>query len=52
MDPRALARRIPLGEDSALELKSVGVSGGQVVGPRRDSFADELAAMANARGGP
>ena len=43
MDPRTLARRIPLGEDSALEFKSVGVIGG---------FADELAAMANARGGP
>ena len=51
MDPRAPARRIPLGEDSTLELKGVGVSGGRVAAPKRGDFADELAAMANARGG-
>ena len=51
MDPRALARRIRLGEDSTLEFKSVGASGGRVVAPKRGDFADELAAMANARGG-
>ena len=44
-------RRIRLGEDSTLELKSVLVSGGGVKGPKRDDFADELAAFANSRGG-
>ena len=46
-----LARRIRLGEDSALELKRLHLAGGQVRGPHRDSFADELAAFANGRGG-
>ncbi len=46
-----LHRRIRLGEDSTLELKSVLVSGGSVKGLRRDAFADELAAFANSRGG-
>ena len=46
-----LARRIRLGEDSALELKRVAVTGGRVKDPRRNDFADELAAFANARGG-
>lgn len=49
----ALLRRIELGEDSNLELKRVLVSGEdkRVIGPKRDDFADELAAMANMRGG-
>ena len=51
MDANALARRIRLGEDSTLEFKSVRLSGGRVAAPERDDFADELAAMANARGG-
>ena len=51
MDARALARRIPLGEDSALEFKSVRLSGGRVAAPERGGFADELAAMANWLGG-
>ena len=46
-----LARRIRLGEDSGLELKRVALAGRRVTGPRRDDFADELAALANARGG-
>ena len=46
-----LARRIRLGEDSGLELKRVVLAGRRVTGPRRDDFADELAALANARGG-
>ena len=46
-----LARRIRLGEDSGLELKRVVLAGERVTGPRRDDFADELAALANARGG-
>ena len=46
-----LARRIRLGEDSALELKSVVVTGRRVKVPSRDDFADELAAFANTKGG-
>ena len=46
-----LARRVRLGEDSILELKSVRLAGGKVRSPRRDDFADELAALANGRGG-
>ena len=46
-----LLRRIRLGEDSTLEFKSVLVSGGSVKEPQRKYFADELAALANSRGG-
>lgn len=51
MSDRDLLRRIPLGEDSGLELKSVRVSGGSVRAPERNAMADELAAFANSRGG-
>ena len=44
-------RRIRLGEDSSLELKSVRVSGSSVRAPDRNDVADELAALANSRGG-
>ena len=51
-DPAAeLARRIRLGEDSALELKSIRVEGARVYSPHRNGLADELAALANGRGG-
>ena len=46
-----LMRRIQLGEDSVLELESVLLSGDSVKSPKRDDFADELAALANGRGG-
>lgn len=46
-----LARRIRLGEDSALELKQVSVTGSRVTAPRRNDVADELGAFANGRGG-
>ena len=46
-----LARRIRPGEDSALELKQVTVSGSRVAEPRRNDVADELGAFANGRGG-
>ena len=49
--PKELLDKIRLGEDSLLELKEVRFSGERVVGPHRDSLADELAAFANARGG-
>ena len=51
MTDEDLLRRIRLGEDSTLEFKSVLVSGGSVKQPKRDAFADELAAFANSRGG-
>ena len=46
-----LASRIRLGEDSTLELKRVDVAGRRVRSPDRRDLADELAAMANTRGG-
>ena len=46
-----LPRRLRLGEDSALELKRVLLSGERVTSPNRNEFADELAAFANTRGG-
>ena len=42
-----LLKQIALGEDSVLELKVVEFKGDKVVGPHKDSMADELAAMAN-----
>ena len=46
-----LIDRIRLGEDSTLELKRVEFREKRIRGPRRDRFADELASMANGRGG-
>jgi len=46
-----LLRKIRLGEDSVLELKAVRFDGDRVVGPHRDSLADELAAMGNTNDG-
>ena len=46
-----LKRRIRLGEDSTLELKRVLLAGSRVTDPSRSDTADELAAMANGRGG-
>ena len=51
MSDQDLLRRVRLGEDSRLELKSVRVSGGSVRAPERNAMADELAAFANSRGG-
>ena len=51
MSDQDLMRRLRLGEDSRLELKSVRVSGGGVRAPDRNAMADELAAFANSRGG-
>ena len=51
MESGELVRRIRLGEDSTLELKRVLVAGSRITAPRRDEFADELAAMANGWGG-
>ena len=48
---RELREKIRLGEDSFLELKEVRLSGNRVIAPSRDSLSDELAALANTRGG-
>jgi ATP-dependent DNA helicase RecG len=50
-DTTTLLKRIALGEDSVLELKSVQVAGEKVVAPHRNGMADELAAMANTASG-
>lgn len=49
--PADLAEKIRLGEDTFLELKEVRFAGNKVAAPHRDSLADELAALANSRGG-
>ena len=46
-----LIERIRLGEDSTLALKRVDVVGRRGESPHRWGFADEMAAMANGRGG-
>lgn len=46
-----LTRRIRLGEDSTLELKTVRLADDRVTAPDRRDFPDELAALANSRGG-
>ena len=51
MTDSALAKRLRLGEDSTLELKSIQLRGNGVRAPDRRDFADELAALANGRGG-
>ena len=44
-------RQLRLGEDSGWEFKSVEFRGNRPVGPRRDDWADEITAFANADGG-
>ena len=46
-----LIRKMQFGEDSTLEFKRVLTAGQRVASPDQDDVADELAAMANARGG-
>ena len=48
---KELLDKIRLGEATFLELKEVRFTGGRVRGPGRDELADELAALANGRGG-
>lgn len=50
-NPMDLIEKIRLGEDTFLELKEVRFAGSKVTAPHRDSLADELAALANSRGG-
>ncbi|MDE2791889.1 MAG: putative DNA binding domain-containing protein [Paracoccaceae bacterium] len=51
MNEKYSVSRIQLGEDSNWEFKRVVVSGQRVNEPKKPKFADELAAMANGRGG-
>ncbi len=44
-------RQLRLGEDSGWEFKEVGFRGNRPVAPRRDDWADEIAAFANSDGG-
>ncbi len=46
-----ILKRIALGEDSVLELKTVEIKGDKITGPHRNSMADVLAAMANTHTG-
>jgi ATP-dependent DNA helicase RecG len=46
-----LLAKIHLGEDSVLEFKSLRFRGTRIVGPSRESLADELAAFANSNNG-
>jgi len=49
--PQELLRKIQLGEDTSLELKTVRFRGDKVFAPGRDDLADELAAIANTHDG-
>ncbi len=51
IDPTQLWRQVALGEDSGIELKAVELRGSKVSAPRRDSLADEIAALGNGQGG-
>ncbi|MGH7860433.1 MAG: AlbA family DNA-binding domain-containing protein, partial [Candidatus Binatia bacterium] len=45
--PEELLRRICLGEDTAIELKTVAFQRARIREPSHDDLADEIAAMAN-----
>ena len=46
-----IRQRLRLGEDSYWEFKGIEFSGDRPKSPKRDDLADELAALANSRGG-
>lgn len=48
---KELLEKIMLGEDNFLEFKEVRFAGGKIRGPTQDELADELASLANSRGG-
>ena len=45
-----IRRQLRLGEDSRWEFKQIEFSGNRPTSPRREDFADELCAFANADG--
>ena len=49
--PEELLRKIHLGEDTSLELKSVRFKEGRVSEPKRDDLANEISAIANTHDG-
>ena len=49
--PEELLRKIHLGEDTSLELKSIRFKGDRVSEPKRDDLANEIAAIANTHDG-
>ncbi len=49
--PEELLRKIRLGEDTSLELKTVRFRGSKISEPKRDDLADEVAAIANTHDG-
>ncbi len=49
--PEELLKKIRLGEDSSLELKSVRFKGHRVAEPKRADLADEIGAIANTHDG-
>lgn len=51
MNEEQLLRRIRLGEDTTLEFKQVFLVDQKVKGPNKDRLADEIAALANTKGG-
>ena len=46
-----IGRQLRLGEDSSWEFKAVEFAGSRPTSPRRDDWADEIAAFANSSGG-
>lgn len=51
MNSDELLRRIRFGEDTELEFKQVFLAGTRIKEPKRNAIADEISALANARGG-
>ena len=51
MELNQLLKQISLGEDSVLELKDIEYKNNIIMGPHRNSMADEMSAMANSYGG-
>ena len=49
--PEELLNKIRLGEDSALELSTITFHGNKISGPKREDFADKLAAFGNSYDG-
>ena len=50
-DSDSLMTQLALGEDSRVEFKEVEFAGNHVRAPRRETVADELAALGNTIGG-
>ena len=51
IDCEELVRRIRFGKDPTLELERILLAGFKITAPKSSKFADELASMANGKGG-